>query len=337
MPGLSGLAVSSLFEARLARHLLGSSGVVHLTTPGIRPQEIAEISDLCTAISFNSISQFERYAGNCTGRCSPGIRLNPGISFVNDSRYDPCRAFSKLGVHLNSFRELIKARPSLSSAIEGIHFHSNCESRTFSELLRTVLRIRRELPGLFERVSWINLGGGYLPREALDLGSFTEVIDVLRESTCSVVFEPGAGLVNSACFIISSVLDVFDSEGKNIAILDTTINHIPEVLEYQTRINIVSETTDGPYSYILSGCSCLPGDLFGEFRFARPLRIGDRLVLADVGAYTLVKANTFNGINLPTIYHINEHGELSVDREFSYHEFLMRWQSPSTASERVVS
>ena len=30
---------------------------------------------------------------------------------------------------------------------------------------------------------------------------------------------------------------------------------------------------------------CLAGDLFGEFRFAEPLAIGQRIVFCDVGAY----------------------------------------------------
>ncbi|MFZ2171314.1 MAG: hypothetical protein WAW61_16960 [Methylococcaceae bacterium] len=40
----------------------------------------------------------------------------------------------------------------------------------------------------------------------------------------------------------------------------------------------------------------------GEQLFNNPLAIGDKMVLKNVSAYSLVKANRFNGYNLPDIY-----------------------------------
>ena len=43
-PWVDGFSVSSLFEARLAHEILAGSGGIHLTTPGIRPDEWDEIA-----------------------------------------------------------------------------------------------------------------------------------------------------------------------------------------------------------------------------------------------------------------------------------------------------
>ena len=99
---------------------------------------------------------------------------------------------------------------------------------------------------------------------------------------------------------------------------------MPEVFEYQYRPSIMQESETGKYRYILGGASCLAGDLFGEYSFDEPLKVGSKIVFEDMGAYTLVKAHMFNGINLPTIYLQNMDGELELIREFDYEDFLSR-------------
>ena len=83
---------------------------------------------------------------------------------------------------------------------------------------------------------------------------------------------------------------------------------MPEVFEYQFRPDVLGHSDAGAYEYVLAGISCLAGDVFGEYRFDEPLRIGSRIVFADAGAYTIVKANTFNGIPLPTVYELRDDG-----------------------------
>ncbi|MEJ2407636.1 MAG: hypothetical protein P8171_25930 [Candidatus Thiodiazotropha sp.] len=57
---LDGFSVSSLFEARLAHEVLAGKGTLHITTPGLRRDEIAELGELCDTISFNSLNQLQR-------------------------------------------------------------------------------------------------------------------------------------------------------------------------------------------------------------------------------------------------------------------------------------
>ena len=99
---------------------------------------------------------------------------------------------------------------------------------------------------------------------------------------------------------MSSVVDVFNRQGKNIAILDTTVNHLPEVFEYETSPEILNQTKTG-HNYILCGCTCLAGDVFGEYFFDKPLKTGDPIIFRDVGAYSYVKAHEFNGITKPDL------------------------------------
>lgn len=322
---IDGFSASSLFEAKYAKAILGSHKSVHFTTPGLRPDEIEMTSELCTHISFNSLSQWERFRRKVSRKVSCGLRVNPELAFVEDERYNPCRKGSKLGVPLSELCRLAGKRAKLLDNVEGIHFHSNCESRNFDELGETVRHIDGYVPSLLGTVDWVNLGGGYLIDGSENVDSLSEIVSFLtRRYDIEVFFEPGKAIVGKSGYIVSSVVDLFPSDRGKIAVLDTSVNHMPEVFEYQYKPEVLQESENGKYSYVLAGASCLAGDFFGEYRFEEPLKIGSRIVFEDMGAYTLVKANMFNGINLPTIYAYTLEGKLEMKREFTYEDFLSR-------------
>jgi carboxynorspermidine decarboxylase len=181
------------------------------------------------------------------------------------------------------------------------------------------------LPDLLASAKWVNLGGGYLFDEARNLESLWRAVEILKyQYHCNVFFEPGAGLVRKTAFLVATVVDLFRSGGRDVAVLDSTVNHWPEVFEYQFEPDVVGHVEGGSYEYVLAGSSCLAGDLFGEYSFAAPLGVGSRIVFANAGAYSLVKAHYFNGINLPTMYTLTEGGELILKKRFTYEDFLTR-------------
>jgi carboxynorspermidine decarboxylase len=249
--------------------------------------------------------------------------VNPEITFVSDMRYNPCRRYSKLGVPIQALIE--NQNIEWIKGISGLHFHNNCESVDFCELVETVKLISGCLPRFLDRIDWVNLGGGYLFGSEEDFDEFIEAVFFLREKFgVEVIFEPGKGIIGQAGSIVSTVVDIFINDGHSIAVLDTTTNHMPEVFEYQYKPDVGQESEEGKYSYILAGATCLAGDVFGEYRFDIPLKIGSRIFFENMGAYTQVKANMFNGINLPTIYAYTQDGKLEMKRQFTYDDFLSR-------------
>jgi len=322
---VNGFSCASLFEAILAHEISSSDNTLHITNPGLRKDEIDQISDICDYITFNSLSQWHQFKDQVISKVQCGLRVNPQLSLINDSRYDPCGANSKLGVPLDALVEALEKDRSSLNGITGIHFHTNCDSTDFSQLLRTCQKIDSQLSDFLRNMEWINLGGGYLFNEGNDFSDFIKAVDVFKSKYGLEVFiEPGASIVREAGYIVSTVLDIFKSDGKDIAILDTTVNHMPEVFEYQYEPDVLDSVDEGPHQYILAGCTCLAGDLFGEYAFNNPLKIGSRVVFANMGAYTLVKAHMFNGVNLPTIYKYTREGKLELIKKFGFEDFLSR-------------
>ncbi len=325
-PHLDGFAVSSLFEARLARSRLGPQGSIHLTTPGLQPRETAELGDLCDYVAFNSLSQWYNHYGQLGRQTSCGLRVNPGLSFLEDARYDPCRPDSKLGVPLDDLIGHLARDPASLDGLAGLLVHNNCEATDFGELAETVAVIVEPLSNLLGRLDWLNLGGGYLFDPDTDWTPLRRTVASLqRNYGLSVFLEPGAGLVRSAGFLIATVLDVLDRGGETLAVLDTTVNHMPETLEFDFEPDVLGHDDRGQWRYTLAGRTCLAGDLFGEYRFHQPLTAGDRVVFPNAGAYTIVKAHYFNGVNLPAIYALTEDGSLELKVRYTYAHYAEHW------------
>lgn len=317
---VDGFSASSLFECQIAKEILGNKGSVHITSPGLREEDVKSIVDIADCISFNSMSQWQNNKYIVSGKLNCGLRLNPEKSFARDERYDPCRQYSKLGVLVS-----IVANSNLEG-IEGFHLHNNCESHDFAELKQTLAGVRELLGAELATMQWINLGGGYFIDDAEQLRELEKIIKNLKDQyTLDVFIEPGKGIVGSAGFLVAEVVDIFESDGKEIAILDTTVNHLPEVFEYQYKPHILQEKPEGEYEYRLAGCSCLSGDLFGDYRFEKALEIGSRVTFKNVGAYMLVKANMFNGINLPIVNILKPDATLVLEKEFSYADFREKY------------
>lgn len=322
---VDGMAASSLYEARLSREILGKKGTVSITSPGLRLDEIEAIADYCDHIVCNSLPQYERFSGRIGARASLGLRVNPRLSFVEDERYDPCHAGSKLGMPLEQVVELWEQRPESLRGLRGLHFHTNCDSETFAPLLKTVRRLTRRIGPLLGQLDWVNLGGGYLLEPGYDPEPLCEAVDLLRRRYgVTVYFEPGAALVREAGYIIATVIDLFESDDGTIALLDTSVNHMPEVFEYQFEPDVLGHVDDGPYEYTLSGSTCLALDVFGEYSFTAPLKVGSQVIFPSAGAYTMVKAHMFNGVNLPTSYVLSADGQLHLRKRYTYQDFLSR-------------
>lgn len=317
---LSGTTASGLFEAKLGKEEMG--GETHIFSTAYREEEFDEILKICDHIIFNSFSQWETYRDKAKRTDKQfGLRINPEYSTQDHAIYDPCAAGSRLGITLENFR------PELLEGISGLHFHTLCEQNS-DDLVETLKVVEEKFGEYLHQMSWINFGGGHhITRADYDIDTLVRVILHMKETyQVEVYLEPGEAVALNSGFLVSSVLDIVEN-GISIAILDTSAAcHMPDVLEMPYRPGIVGAGQPGekPYTYRLGGPTCLAGDIIGDYSFSRPLRIGDRLVFCDMAIYSMVKNNTFNGMNLPSIAIADTEGRVRLIRNFGYEDFKMR-------------
>ncbi len=319
---LSGTTASSLFEAKLGHQEMGKE--VHIFSPAYREDEIDEIIALCDHIVFNSIAQWEKYKSKILSspkKVSCGLRINPEYSEIETDMYNPCFLGSRFGITASKLEGVDL------TGIDGLHFHTMCEQNS-DVLERTLTVIEEKFGPLMKGMKWINFGGGHhITRDNYDIEILIRCVKRIQETyQVKVYLEPGEAIALNAGYLVSTVLEL-NENGMLLTIMDTSAAcHMPDVLEMPYRPNIIGSGTPGqyPYTYRLGGPTCLSGDVIGDYSFPEPLKVGDRLVFCDMAIYSMVKNNTFNGINLPTIVLNKEQEGLKVIKQFGYEDFKSR-------------
>lgn len=317
---LDGTTASGLFEARLGKEEMG--GETHIFSPGYKKDEFDEIVQTCDHIIFNSINQYEKFVDkvNENGK-SCGIRVNPCFSTQDHDIYDPCAPFSRLGVTKKNFPL------ELPEFVEGLHFHTLCEQDS-DDLETTFKAFEEQFGEYFPKLKWLNLGGGHhITRDGYDVDRLVNIIEKIKTKyNLEVYLEPGEAIALNAGFLVTEVEDIVDN-GMKIAILDASAAcHMPDVLEMPYRPGIIGGDLPGEkiFTYRLGTSTCLAGDIIGDYSFDEELKEGDRLVFKDMAIYSMVKTNTFNGINLPSIYLSKLNGDLELIRKFGFEDFKGR-------------
>ena len=317
---------SSLNELRLGNEELECLG--HSYCPAYTAQTIGEYLKGSSHITFNSLSQFDRFRDtvadfNASGshRVSPGLRVNPQCSVIETDIYNPALPGSRFGVTADCIGD------ALPAGIEGLHFHSLCESSSYD--LEKVLGAFEEqfgkyLPG----VKWVNMGGGHLMTRAdYDTAHLISLLQEFRSRYpwLKVILEPGSAFTWRTGDLITSVVDIVENQGVKTAIIDASFAcHMPDTLEMPYKPAITESIPDGEFVYRLGGNSCLSGDFMGDWTFDHPLEPGEKLTLEDMNHYTTVKTNMFNGISHPSILLRRDDGAIVALREYTYEDYKSR-------------
>ncbi len=299
---LSGTCASGLHEALLGRDEYG--GEVHVYSAAFGEPDLRELLTFAHHLVFNSFGQWQRFQPLLrqarAGRpdLKFGLRINPEHSEGTVPLYDPCAPGSRLGIPLSEFegQDL--------TGISGLHFHTLCE-QDFRPLERTLAVIEEKFGDTLAQMEWVNFGGGHhITRQDYQVDELIAAVrDFAARYDVQVYLEPGEAVAIHTGVLVCEVLDTPFS-GVQQAILDTSATcHMPDTLEMPYRPDIfgAGEAGERAHSYRLGGMTCLAGDVIGDYSFAEPLQVGQRLMFDDMAHYTMVKTSTFNGGRLPAI------------------------------------
>jgi len=319
---LCGTTASSLFEARLGHEEMG--GEVHVFNPAYSAEDFSEMLKICDHMVFNSMKQWATHRDRvkaCGRKIECGLRVNHGYSEIDVEMYNPCARGSRLGIPREALDE------SQLEGISGLHFHTMCEQNS-DTLQRTLPHFEAKFGDLIPKMKWINFGGGHhITRPDYNVELLVECISRFQDKYGVLVYlEPGEAVALNTGFLVSEVLDVNEYDVP-VAILDTSAAcHMPDVLEMPYRPEIIGAGKEGekPYSYRLGGPTCLAGDVIGTYSFDHKLIEGEKLVFCDMAHYSMVKNNTFNGINLPSIARRSLDGTVELVKSFGYADFRGR-------------
>lgn len=324
---ISASTASSLYEARLGYHELGAR--THTYAPAYKDSEFEQLMQCSSHITFNSLTQLERFLPRLDAytdhRVSCGIRINPEYSEVETALYNPASPDSRMGIPLAGLPQ------QLPMGVEGIHFHTHCESDSYA-LERSLRVIDEKFGHLLMQVKWLNMGGGHLmTRRDYDVPHLIGLLQSFRAKYphLHIIMEPGSAFGWQTGPLVTEVLDIVENGGVRTIIMDASFTcHMPDCLEmpYQPAVRgATMEPTDTHRRmYRIGGNSCLSGDVMGDWYFDEEIHVGDRIIFEDMNHYTTVKTTMFNGIHHPAIYCHHMDGSWELYREYTYEDYKHR-------------
>lgn len=322
---LDGTTASGLYEARLGKEEMGKEN--HVFAPAYKDADIKELGEICDHIIFNSFAQLRRHKDVVSGK-SLGLRINPECFTQGDHAiYDPCAPGSRLGVTKEVFEREIEAESELFDALDGLHFHTLCEQNA-DDLAKTLEAVEEKFGPWLSKIKWLNMGGGHhITRDDYDRKLLIKCIKHIRDTYgVEVYLEPGEAIALNAGYLVTEVMDIVEN-GLSVLILDASAAcHMPDVLEmpYRPPLKDSGNAGEKAFTYRLSSCTCLAGDVIGDYSFDKQIHVGDKLYFQDMAIYSMVKNNTFNGIPLPGIAVMKEDGDCELIRTFGYGDFKGR-------------
>lgn len=266
---------------------------IHSYAPAFYEDEVKNLAKQSTTMSFNSLTQWKRYAEQCSPYSSLGLRINPQLKLKQPSYCDS--NISRLGIHYKDFLE----QYHIFKDLEGLHFHALCH-QSLSSLEILFKHIETYYQVMLPKLKWLNLGGGQnFTDVSYDTKGFISLIQAFKNKYphLTLYFEPGSTVVHNCGYFECIVMDIIASDIP-IIILNTSIeSHLLDIAitKQKPRVRDTSAIKT-EYHYALTGMSCIAGDIIGKYYFKKKLNVGDTIIFEDMLGYTIVKQTSFNGL-----------------------------------------
>lgn len=234
-----------------------------------------------------------------------GIRMNIDISHVSPEDADHEEDDSRFGFSAKSgdLKEALRRIRSLSHVkLTGLHIHRTSKARRVSFYSHSIQYAIEVIDSYGIDPSYIDVGGGYfgpMPGKP----TFEDYARAIQEALGSkyadlkVIVEPGNALVASAFDYIMSVIDVKQHNHKTYITTDGTRNDVDPFFHKSSYFwtpltRGEREKSDAPQ--VIGGLTCLEYDRLMELEpGTSALRVGDRIHLERVGAYTMALTPLF--------------------------------------------
>ncbi len=289
------------------------------TGPGKRNEEITEALSrgvrLFSVDSPYAIEQLERLAAglDVVARC---------LLRVNDDQPVPGQGLTMTGVasQFGADTGWVIAEPERFAGgphaeVVGLHLYmgtnlteADALLAQFARTLDTARTLTKALAAQGVRIQILDLGGGFgapfaAAGDRVDLTALRPQLTALLDEELPgrqdhgprIVFESGRYLVGTAGVLLTAVLDVKRSHGKDVVVLESGINHLGGMSGLRRlpslTPHLVSDAATEPRTAALNGLVtgplCTPLDTWARAAKLPALRPGDLVAVPNVGAYGL--------------------------------------------------
>ncbi len=242
-------------------------------------------------------------------RATVSIRVNPDVDARTHHKITTGKADNKFGVSYLRAPEVYAraaALPGLDVAGIDMHIGSQItELEPFEQAFRLMAELTRELNARGHNIRHLDLGGGLgVPyRGTNDVPPHPDeyaamVKRILGPLGLRYVLEPGRMIVGNAGILVSRVIYVKDTGGRNFIIQDAAMNDLIRPTLYDAFHEIIPVEEAGSDNPMMTadivGPVCESGDYLAKERRLPEVKQGDLLATMTAGAYGAVQSGTYN-------------------------------------------
>ena len=264
-----------------------------------------------------------------------GIRLNVNISRVSPEDADGENDNSRFGFsdETDEFEKALDVIGKLSNVkLSGLHIHRTSHSRSVNFYRNSIKYACETIKKYRLQLDYLDVGGGYFgifpnkPTYQNYADAFKEVLSSYDMDNLCVIVEPGNALVASCFSFVSEVIEVKHVEANRWFITtDGSRNDIDPFFRKSSYLSeiISDDTGEIVEEQVISGCTCLEYDRLFTLSNQPLLKIGDRILYRNVGAYTMCLSPLFIRY-FPLIYLKDKNGYRVIREKWTANEYIQK-------------
>jgi diaminopimelate decarboxylase len=293
--GSIGIDACSPNEVDLALTSGWKAEEISYTGTSLSPRDLARILPHPLKLNLDSLSAIRQVGERDPGRAI-GLRVNPGVG----AGYSETLAYAgdkptKFGIYPDQLEQALELARHHDLEVRGLHFHigSGWLQPGLGNFLDATQRVA-EMARQFGDLDYINVGGGIGVRlqeteQPADLDAYAGgIARQLGPLGVTVLFEPGAFLVQDAGVLLVEVVCVDEKGGSIFVGVDCGLNVYSAIAYYHYAQEVVlCRAADAPpgLNCTIAGHINEAIDLFSEDCRLPEVREGDILALLNAGSY----------------------------------------------------
>lgn len=283
--------------------------------------------------SFYEIDYLHDHIDQYPNDIKVGIRINFDLELDCPGETIPGKEPGRFGFNIENgdFRKAVDKLKALSKVkIAGIHAHHSTRTKSLA-VFKSITSHACKCARLCGGVEYINLGG-CLFGDKPGTPSFEEyaiaITDVLRQNDISLntklILEPGAAIIASPVSYVCKVIGTKEVKDVRFVFTDGSKKHIaPQMNSVNFAFTTKTSFSNTICRQVVTGYTCIEMDRFLVLENETELSRGDKIIIQNVGAYTMSLAPLF--IEYFPCVIVKDNDQYTVVREqWSTKEFIQK-------------
>ena len=278
------------------------------------------------ADSFGELDIIKTLLKKYKTRSKIGIRINPQVGTGKIVETSVAGSYSKFGVPIKEYRDELQNYFLQNEWLRSVHLHIGSQGISKSMLIKgikivydftvrtnSILIKHKQKP-----IQTFDIGGGlpvsYFPNtKAITVKEYSvglkKVCPELFTDKFKLVTEFGRYIYANSAFAISKVEYVKKSKGINTAVIHLGADmflrkaYMPQKWHHEIFVlNGEGRLKQGRKGkYVIAGPLCFAGDVLARGILLPEIKVGDYIIIKDVGAYTMSMWSRYNSRQMPKV------------------------------------